>query len=102
MKANGDYEVSDVPRLLQQWRDSGGHRWDALLAARGALADACNGIMENADTESRALTADERRKFDFHAEQIRAINSDLAEFKRGRLADLASQGISAAECRLPW
>lgn len=99
MKANGDCELSDVSRLLQAWRDRG--RLGDLLMARTALVDACESIMGNAEASCRALTPDERRAFDCHSQQIRAINSDLAEYRRERIAGLAALGIDASEMRSP-
>lgn len=100
MKANGDYELSDVPRLLQSWRDR--KRMPSLLGARAALLDAVEAIMGNAEASCRALTPDERRAFDLHTQQIRSINSDLAGYKRERVAGLAAAGIDASELRLPF
>ena len=99
MKANGDCELSDVSRLLQAWRERG--RLGDLLMARTALVDACESIMGNAEASCRALTPDERRAFDCHSQQIRAINSDLAEYRRERIAGLAALGIDASEMRSP-
>jgi hypothetical protein len=93
MKANGDYEVSDVPRLLERGATPN------LLGARAALSDACEALIEAADREGRALTADERRAFDLHALQIRGINADLAERKRERMAGLVALGIDPSEAR---
>lgn len=100
MKANGDYELSDVPRLLQSWRDRGAVL--DLLRARAALMDACESIMGNAEASCRALAPDERRAFDLHTQQILSINSDLAEYKRGRIVGLAAMGIDASDARLPF
>ncbi|HLK64476.1 MAG TPA: hypothetical protein VKU19_13615 [Bryobacteraceae bacterium] len=69
--------------------------------ARTALVDACESIMGNAEASCGALTLDERRAFDCHSQQIRSINSDLAEYKRERIAGLAALGIDASEMRLP-
>jgi hypothetical protein len=69
--------------------------------ARTALVDACESIMGNAEASCRALTPDERRAFDCHSQQIRAINSDLAEYRRERIAGLAALGIDASEMRSP-
>jgi hypothetical protein len=99
MKANGDCELSDVPRLLQSWRDQ--RKVLDLLRARAALMDACESIMGNAETSCRALTLDERRAFDLHAQQIRSINSDFAEYKRERTAGIVALGWDANEMRLP-
>jgi hypothetical protein len=100
MKANGDYELSDVPRLLQSWRER--RHIPSVLGARAALLDAVEATMANAEASCRALTPDERRAFDLHTQQIRYINSDLAEYKRERIAGLAAEGIAASECRLPF
>src|ERR1035438_679647 len=100
MKANGDCELSDVSRLLQAWRDRG--RLGDLLMARTALVDACESIMGNAEASCRALTPDERRAFDCHSQQIRTINSDLAEYKRKRIAGIVALGWDASELRLPF
>jgi hypothetical protein len=100
MKANGDYEIAEVPRLLQNWRDHGNPL--NLLRARVALVDACEAIMGNAEASCRALTPDERRAFDCHSQQIRAINSDLAERKRETIAGLVAAGIDPSELRLPF
>ena len=100
MKANGDFELADVPQLLQAWRDHGNPL--KLLWARVALMDACESIMGNAEATCRALTPDERRAFDCHSQQIRAINSDLAEYKREKRTGLAAGGIDASECRTPF
>ena len=103
MKANGDYELSDVPRLLEAWRN-GSPRGNPLnlLRARVALMDASEAIMANAESSCRALTPDERRAFDLHIQQIHSINADLAEYKRNHVAGLAALGIDASECRLPF
>ena len=100
MKANGDFELADVPQLLQAWRDHSNPL--KLLWARAALMDACESIMGNAETSCRALTETERRAFDCHSQQIRTINSDLAEYKRERIAGLVAAGFAASECRLPF
>lgn len=100
MKANGDYELADVSRLLEDWRNRGNAL--NLLRARVALMDACESIMGTAEASCRALTPDERRAFDFHTQQIRAINSDLAEYKRETVAGLAAAGIDPGELRLPF
>jgi hypothetical protein len=100
MKANGDHELSDVPRLLQSWRDQGSPL--CLLQARAALVDACGSIMDSAETSCRALTPDERRAFDLHTQQIRGINTDLAEYKKNQIAGLVAMGIDASESRLPF
>jgi hypothetical protein len=100
MKANGDYELSDVPRLLQSGKDR--HSPPNLLGARAALLDACEAIMGNAETSCRALTPDERRAFDLYSQQIQAINFDLAEYKRERLAGLVEMGIDPGEMRSPF
>ncbi len=97
MKANGHYETSDVPRLLQSWRDRGAVL--DLLRARTALMDTCESIMGVAEASCRALTLDERRAFDVHTQQIRSINSELAEYKQNRIAGLAAAGIDASGLR---
>lgn len=100
MKVNGECELSDIPRLLQSWRDHG--RPGDLLMARSALVEACESIMGNAEATCRALTPDERRAFDCHSQQIRSINSDLAEYKRKRIAGIVALGWDASELRLPF
>jgi hypothetical protein len=61
--------------------------------------DDCEAIMGNAEASCRALTPDERRSFDLHTQQIRFINSDLAEYKRKQIA---AAGANAGELRLPF
>lgn len=100
MKANGDYELSDVPRLQQSWRDQG--KVLDGLRARTVLVETCEAVMGNAEASCRALTPDERRAFDLHTQQIRSINADLAEYKRNHIAGLAALGIDASESRLPF
>ena len=99
MKANGDCELSDVPRLLQSWRDQ--RKVLDLLRARAVLMDACESIMGNAETSCRALTPEARQAFDLHVQQIRFMNADLAEYKRERTAGIVALGWDANEIRLP-
>lgn len=102
MKANGDYELSDVPRLLEAWRRSAPRGNPLyLLRARAALMDACEALVGDAGASCRALTPSERQTFDLHSQQIRSINSDLAEC-RERINDLAAAGNGAGEVRLPF
>jgi hypothetical protein len=93
MKSNGDYEISDVPRLLER----GGPRYPLnLLAARVPLFDAAERIVSAAVTEGRAIKPDEQQNFDDYSAQIRDINGRLAEYKRQRIAttDTASHGLA--------
>jgi hypothetical protein len=87
LKGNGDYELSDVPGLMQRWRASGGNNPLPLLRARVALVNACEDLMGTAAKESRGLTADERDSFDGQTAQIREINADLAKHKAARIAE---------------
>jgi hypothetical protein len=96
MKSNGDYELSDVPALLER----GGVR--DLLSARSGLVNAAGDLLSKSTSENRALTGDERRRFDLHTEQIRDLTSQLAERKREKIADLAAQGLPAEYCRYPF
>ena len=94
--------LSDVPGLLEEWRESGNDKWVALLRARSALADACDDAVNTAAREGRGLTAGEQRAVDAHLGQTREINGWLAEYKRQRIADLAAEGLSADHCRVPF
>lgn len=96
MTKNGDYELSDVPKLMERG-DPG-----SLLRARQALMDGCEALMKRADTEARAMTGEERRTFDLYAQQIRGINADFAEYKRERIAGLMAMGIDGSEARFPF
>src|SRR5215831_4254822 len=98
---NGLPELSDVSRLLEEWR-SDGHKWLALLQARAALMDASNALMDAAARDGRGLKANEQTAVDAHLEQIREINGWLTEYKRQRIADLAAEGLPADYCRLPF
>jgi hypothetical protein len=100
MRRGINSEVENVEWNLSEWRER--HNPSALLRARAALMDACEEIMTRADKESRAMNADERRAFDHHAEIIRDINTDLAEYKRQRVADVVAAGFPAEYCRLPF
>ncbi len=86
MKANGDYELSDVPRLMRYWEDSDGQNPLHLLRARQALTDACGDMIEASSKESRGLTTDERGSFDECMNRSREINAALAKFKAERIA----------------
>ena len=85
MKASGDPELSDVPRLMQQWHDE--RKFPALLQARAALVDAAGSIMDTVIRECRGMNADERRTFDEHTAQVREINADLAAYKAAAVAE---------------
>jgi hypothetical protein len=84
---SGIYEVSDVPRLMEQWRASGSTKWPALLQARAALVGACEKLIEAAAKESRGLTAEERGLFDEYSERVHDINGSLAKLKAARVAE---------------
>jgi hypothetical protein len=71
-----DYELSDVPRLLEQ------RRWPGWLGARAALMDAAEAILDAAASGERAMTKDEQKAFDEYSAQVRDINAKLAEYKR--------------------
>ncbi len=87
MKPCGDYELSDVPKLMQRWKDSRCTNWTLLLQARAALIDGCGDLMDSAEKRSCGLTADERRNFDDYSLMVRQINSDLARIKAAAIAD---------------
>jgi hypothetical protein len=93
-------QLSKVPDLLQRWKDA--RSVASALQARAALVDGCEDIMRRVEAESRSMTGDERRTFDCHTLQIRAINADLAEYKRERVADIMAAGFPAEYCRLPY
>ena len=97
MKVNGDYELKDVPRLMEQWRESRGSNWPALLKARAALIDAAGELVDGAAQASRGMTATERGSFDEHSAQVREINADLAKYKAARVAE-----HGADQVHLPW
>jgi hypothetical protein len=94
MKNNGDYEVSDVPALLKQWRDSRQTKWPALLQARAALIDAAGDLVEGAGLESRGMTPAERRTFDEYSGEVRDINADLAAYKAARIAEHGADQVN--------
>jgi hypothetical protein len=96
MKANGYYDLSDVPHLLERGRIID------LLGARGALVDAAEEILNAAVSEERALKGDEQRRFDAHTAQVREINTKLAEYKRQRIADIVAAGLPVDYCRVPF
>jgi hypothetical protein len=88
MTTNGDYELSDVPRL----RKRGGIA--DMLGARAALFFAAEEIETNSIGAGRAMTSAEQSEIDGHLAQIRDINDYLSEYKRQRIADCAGSGLS--------
>ncbi len=96
MKGNGDFELSDVPRLMER-----GGIGD-MLGARAALMNAAEGLLNSAAAEERAMKDDEQRRFDEYITQVRDINAKLTEYKRQRVADVVAAGFPAEYCRLPF
>ncbi len=97
MKSNGDYELADVPRLMRSFNETNDLR--AGIAARGVMMDACEALIDGAERESRALTADERRGFDLYSSDIRSINAELKRRKQERASGLVALGIDPSEAR---
>jgi hypothetical protein len=90
---NGNDELSKVPRLMEQWRESRGTKWPALLQARAVLMDACEGLVATASKESRGLNTDECSAIDGHMAQIREINGNLAKIKADRVAEYGADQV---------
>ena len=87
MKANGDFELSDVPRLMREFSDSRNTKWTALLQARAALVDAAGSIVDTVTRDGRGMKAEEQRAFDEHTAQVRDINAALAAYKAAAVAE---------------
>jgi hypothetical protein len=100
MTKNGDYELSDVPGLLDSFRDSGNPH-DAFKARAGLLNE-CDRLMLCAHRESRGLTVDERQSFDEHMEKIRELSGFLAEIRKQQVAEITAQGFPPEYCRSPY
>lgn len=81
MKANGYFEVSDVPCLVKRGDVA------SMVTARGALLDACEEIAEDCEKTGRSMTPEERTRFDEFAAWASEITGDLTEYKRNRLAN---------------
>lgn len=92
-------QLSKAAGLLQRWKESRNAHVTSVLQARAVLLDECEDIMRRVEEESRSMTGDERRVFDFNTLQINAINADLAEYKRERNAGLVALGIDPSEAR---
>ena len=94
MKTNGDITeadqlsqiLDDLPLTIRQLR-SGKASPLRILEARGALMDACEGIVAVCAKEARAMKAEESRRVETCMEQLSEINALLAEYKRRRNSD---------------
>jgi hypothetical protein len=95
MKNNGDYELSDVPRLMRKWKESRGQDdWPSLLKARQALTDACGDLVDAAARETRGMTTGERRSFDEHMTLAGEINAALAKIKTVKIAEYGADQVN--------
>ena len=95
MKATGDYELSDVPQLVER----GGPR--CLMQARAALVDAAGAILDAAVKEARALTPDESGRVSEYTSQAREISARLEREREQRARGLAQLGIAPDQVRQP-
>ena len=68
---------------MEQWRESRGSNWPALLKARAALIDAAGELVDGAAQASRGMTATERGSFDEHSAQVREINASPGKVQGG-------------------
>jgi len=93
MEKNGNYELSDVPQLIER----GNFR--SLLQARAALTDAAEAIIAAAGAENRGMTADESARFDGLLAQANEITARLDQDREQRVRGLAQLGVSPSEVR---
>lgn len=93
MNAKGNFELADVPQLIER----GNFR--SLLGARAALTDAAGVILEAAGAQARSMTAEESARFDDLMAQAREITARLDREREQRVRGLAQLGISPAEVR---
>jgi hypothetical protein len=80
MRANGYYEVSDVPALLKRGMVG-------MMAARGALLEAAEQIVSECGRTGRAMTREEQMNVDEYMAHVADIGADLAERKRECIAN---------------
>jgi hypothetical protein len=97
MKNDGTPEMCDVPRLMDEWRNSGKMNYRPLLLTRVALTDAAGVLVDGALAESRGMTPAEQRTFDEYSDQLAAIKRDLDAHKAWRIAE-----HGADQVHLPW